>query len=569
MSGDELETGIIIENIIVFIFGISIILGFWIIYKVSNELINSVNTINQAFEDIMHKNIGKVEYTGNIIELNILVEKLSETNKFFLDIRDFIANLANNKFDNNKFSLRNDFLSLELEKMRIKLIANEEMLKEQQTDTNQRDWINSGLSKFNEILRLYSGNLNELSSQLITSLVKYLNAIQGGIFISNDDQYEQLDLFASFAFNRKKYLQKTIKFGDGLVGTAVLEKRTIYLTELPADYLEISSGLGDTLPVALLIVPLIRDNEVYGALEISSFKTFSKTEIEFVEKVAELTGLTINTEKINQKTIRLLAESQRKSDELATQEEEMRQNLEELRAVQEESKKAQDRLQKTIDSIDQKLLKIELKPDKLVIDLNKRFLEISKMNLALLKGKNIEEIIALESVAEFKLSWQAAIEGKKSDIRIKFNIINNDFYGVLVPIFDIDSGHLTEMILFLSDMSDLTKQFNELNRKIEQGGKQISNFENDLKHTEQNAKSQKVISEQIFNLWTKHLALAQNEKEQKLELNKAILKLEEKTKVIVDKNTQLKQQLGQIIQNKSDNAELDNLYKDWLDNIEE
>jgi len=94
-------------------------------------------------------------------------------------------------------------------------------------------------------------------------------------------------MVAAFAFDRKKYIDQTFQLGEGLVGTCAIEKQKIYLTEVPENYLQITSGLGDAKPRCLLLIPLSLENEVLGVLEIASLKILQEHEIVFVETIAE------------------------------------------------------------------------------------------------------------------------------------------------------------------------------------------------------------------------------------------------------------------------------------------
>jgi PAS domain S-box-containing protein len=141
---------------------------------------------------------------------------------------------------------------------------------------------------------------------------------------------------AGYAYNRRKYLNKTIEIGEGLLGSCYYEKQPIYLKEIPEDYLEITSGLGQSNPRCLYILPLLTDNVILGMIEIASFNEFEKYQIDFVNKVSESIAATFVSVRLNMQTAKLLAESNRRTEEIAQQEEEMRQNLEEMQATQEE-----------------------------------------------------------------------------------------------------------------------------------------------------------------------------------------------------------------------------------------
>ena len=100
-----------------------------------------------------------------------------------------------------------------------------------------------------------------------------------------DKQDIFIEMKACYAFDRRKYLQKRIEIGEGLVGRCYQEKERIYLTEIPNDYIKITSGLGDDNPRALLIIPLIYNDVIYGLIELANFSDFPDYVIEFVERV--------------------------------------------------------------------------------------------------------------------------------------------------------------------------------------------------------------------------------------------------------------------------------------------
>ncbi|MGC3944891.1 MAG: PAS domain-containing protein [Chryseolinea sp.] len=204
-------------------------------------------------------------------------------------------------------------------------------------EERQRNWSTEGLAKFVDILRSNNDDLRGLSQLIIANIVKYTGSNQGSLYILNQEGNDSyLDLVGCYAYDRKKHLEKRIAIGEGLVGQCILEKDTIYMTNLPSDYLKITSGLGEALPKNLLIVPLLLNNAVYGAIELASFAKFEQYHREFLEKLAESIASTISNVKVNEQTRKLLHETQVQAEQVRSQEEEMRQNMEELSATQEE-----------------------------------------------------------------------------------------------------------------------------------------------------------------------------------------------------------------------------------------
>ncbi|GAL86365.1 pas sensor protein [Sporocytophaga myxococcoides] len=227
------------------------------------------------------------------------------------------------------------------------LISLRNQLKNYAVEEKERNWVTEGLARFIDILRSKNNDMNELTDDIIRNLIKYLGANQGALYIidDNDAQDIYLEIKACYAFERKKYINQRINIGEGLAGQAVMEKETIYMTEIPDSYLRITSGLGEGSARNLLIVPLKLDDQVLGVLEIASFSIFKKYQIEFVERLGESIASTVKAVKINQRTNKLLQDTQAQTQQLREQEEEVRQNMEELSATQEEMKRVLNQAQ--------------------------------------------------------------------------------------------------------------------------------------------------------------------------------------------------------------------------------
>ena len=211
-------------------------------------------------------------------------------------------------------------------------------------EDKKRHWTTEGTAMFGELMRQNSGSVKELSSTILSKLIEYMHANQGGLFVvqedgSDDEAYMTLE--ACYAWDREKYIEQKIYQGEGLAGQAWLEKDTLYVTDVPQDYITIVSGLGEANPTSILIVPLMVNEEVYGVVEMASFEEYKPHEIEFMQKIAESIASTISTARINSKTQKLLNESTQMTEQMQAQEEEMRQNMEEMQATQEEMDRKQ------------------------------------------------------------------------------------------------------------------------------------------------------------------------------------------------------------------------------------
>jgi len=206
-------------------------------------------------------------------------------------------------------------------------------------EEGRRRWAVEGLTLFSDLMKNEQNDLKRLSYTIISQLVKYTESAQGGIFIINDDAEQgntTMDLKACYAFERRKKVSLQIQKGEGLVGEAWREGDTIFLTDIPENYLKIRSGLGHAPPRCILIVPIKTEQRVEGILELSAFQPFKDHVITFVEHLAERIATTVASVKMQERTTHLLEEANIMAEELRTNEEEMRQNMEELQATQEE-----------------------------------------------------------------------------------------------------------------------------------------------------------------------------------------------------------------------------------------
>lgn len=185
-------------------------------------------------------------------------------------------------------------------------------LEEFAQNEKQRVWHSEGLAIFNEIVRDNNDNLEKLAFEVISELVKYTQSNQGGLFIIDreDEGDIFLELKGCYAYERKKYQKKRIDRGEGLIGTAWREEKTIIITDVPQDYVYISSGLGRANPSSLIIVPIKSNDQIEGVIELISFSEYDKANIEFIESLAQRIGSALVSIKANEKTKKLLKVSE-------------------------------------------------------------------------------------------------------------------------------------------------------------------------------------------------------------------------------------------------------------------
>lgn len=234
----------------------------------------------------------------------------------------------------------------------VALVQMREQMKQVKQEDEQRLWQTQGEGQVAEIARTHQTDLTALGDQLLSYIIPYLHANQGGLFIVNeaDSSEPYLEMVACYAYDKKKHKEKQIKLGQGLVGQAFIEQKTICLNQIPEDYVQITSGLGEATPSYLAIIPLKFNEEVLGVLEIASFQALNDFEVEFLERTGEIIASSISIIRTSERTQHLLDQSREQTEEMQAQEEEMRQNLEELVATQEAASRSQQKVQAIFDS---------------------------------------------------------------------------------------------------------------------------------------------------------------------------------------------------------------------------
>lgn len=215
-------------------------------------------------------------------------------------------------------------------------------LRETTEENKRQNWLKTGQAELNDRMRGEQDTAT-LGRNIVTFLSEYLNAQIGAIYLNGNNNH--LKLVGSYAFKKRKNLSNEFEFGEGLVGQAALEKESIILTNVPDDYMAVSSGLGEAVPRNIVVLPFLRDEEIKGVVELGTFDEFSAMQLDFLNQVAENVAITVHSAQSRQQVEELLAQTQAQAEELETQQEELRQSNEELEEQTKALKDSEARLQ--------------------------------------------------------------------------------------------------------------------------------------------------------------------------------------------------------------------------------
>jgi methyl-accepting chemotaxis protein len=439
------------------------IIIFLVTNKISKSLVQTIRILDKLSEGDLNKAL-KLKIKSDKDEIgqikrsvNHLIDGLNATTEFAIKIGqgDYVSDF--------KPQSENDVLGNALLEMRQNLIKVRDEAAIRVSEDDKRNWVTSGLAGLSEILRENWGNMEDFSFNILQSMIKYVGANQGGLFIINNDKPEEpyIEQIATYAYDRKKILQKKLNLNAGLIGRCIKEKTTIHLRDIPENYIIITSGLGYSTPRNILLIPLVFNKEVFGVIEIASFETFAPHHIQFMERIAETIASAVSNMKISLKTGELLEESNKKSEELAVQEREMRESVSQLQAAQAESKYREAEMNGIIDALTSTSSIVHMDPNGFILAINQSQNEASQLYSSDAIGRNHKEY-AVESVSDpqgFKHFWESLRQGERKTRNVH---VLNDFEDKWIaetytPVLD-SNGMVTKVLVFQTNITEAKKQ---------------------------------------------------------------------------------------------------------------
>ncbi|MYN03356.1 response regulator [Pseudoduganella sp. DS3] len=189
-------------------------------------------------------------------------------------------------------------------------------LKETTQKNAQQDWLKTNLARFTRLLQ-GQRDLQAVTKLILSELAPLVSA-HHGVFYMMDSQLAdaRLRMIASYGYRSSRKLPTSFLPGEGLVGQCALEKMRIWLTDVPRDYIVVSSGLGAAPPTNIVVLPILFEQQVKAVIEIASLDRFTETHLSFLDQLMESIGVVLNTIEANSRTESLLTQSQSLAQEL-------------------------------------------------------------------------------------------------------------------------------------------------------------------------------------------------------------------------------------------------------------
>lgn len=325
------------KSILIGLLGL-ILLGI-IVYILSTRIIKPIEATTKQLEILAEGRIDQVEIldTNSQDEIGSMARALNSLNNKFLAITSFSKSIGEGRL-NVKYPFTSDHDSLG-----IAMTSMQDNLIKLDNETQQQDWVKSGLNGLNEQIR-GDKNLTEIAKIMISYLAKYLGAKAGALYVSESGS-NILKLAAGYAFTKRKELNTRIEFGEGLVGQCAIEKELIILTEVPEEYFPIKSATGSANPKNVIVFPCLFNQEVLGVIELASFDEYTDLQLEFLDSASQSMAIGLNSARAKDEMKKLLTQTLEQKEELQAQEEELREANQELEKQADSLRKSEASLQ--------------------------------------------------------------------------------------------------------------------------------------------------------------------------------------------------------------------------------
>ncbi|MBA2320458.1 MAG: response regulator, partial [Deltaproteobacteria bacterium] len=207
-------------------------------------------------------------------------------------------------------------------------------LRETTEKNTDQHWLKTNLARFSSMMQGQK-NLETVSRLIMSELTPLVSAHHGAFFMGDLDATGTGDqifrLTASYAYKERKNVANRFRVGEGLVGQAALERKSILLTRVPSDYIQINSGLGEGTPLNVIVLPVLFEGTVKAVIELASFHPFSAIHLIFLDQLMESIGVVLNMIMANMRTEDLLNQSQKLTQDLQNQSSELTQQQEKLK----------------------------------------------------------------------------------------------------------------------------------------------------------------------------------------------------------------------------------------------
>jgi HAMP domain-containing protein/signal transduction histidine kinase/ActR/RegA family two-component response regulator len=196
-------------------------------------------------------------------------------------------------------------------------------LKETTEQNTKQDWLKTNLAKFASMMQ-GQRSIFSVAQMIMSELTPLMDAHQGTFFIMDNEKEEPvLSLIASYAYSERKNFNNRYKLGESLVGQCAFERKRILIRNAPIEYISISSSLGESRPVNIIVLPVLFEGELKAVIEIATLHEFTENDLNFLDQLMSSLGVVLNMIASTMRTEELLMELKKSNAELEAQAKEL------------------------------------------------------------------------------------------------------------------------------------------------------------------------------------------------------------------------------------------------------
>ena len=189
--------------------------------------------------------------------------------------------IANGDFDTKTVFEGRD----EIGQLAVAISLMQDTLRAARNDIEAQNWLETGIARINKVI-LNDDHLSTVATHIITEISEFVGAGVGALYlVNNSDNEPLLSLAGTYAC---RDVPSSFRYGEGLIGQVALMHKSILLKDTPDNYMQVISGLGESSPKNICVMPIIFEKNLLGVFEVGTVEYLNAQQLEYLQQVSEV-----------------------------------------------------------------------------------------------------------------------------------------------------------------------------------------------------------------------------------------------------------------------------------------